>query len=222
MTDNHGLQQCGEDIIDLEDPTFTYLRGAFVVGDIADLLDNIVRGFSDNDEEDCLGASLPCSPAQIALAQFRDSNPTPQCKLEIPDSNLEARMRSLSARLDKLEVDINVFSRERCDALMKMVRDDSAPAQITDLSGYSQDNSIMIDRVDRYGSPCCVDVDALGICYEDVGLEEGNDSVPITRVWTTTETATSGFSIITPAESEVEVEPLYFDSVKDYYLWSID
>lgn len=193
---NHYLsQRCDADAIDMEDADTTYLRGAYVVGDIANLLKDLVVDLSDDDPEDYKTSP----PEKVALAQLSDTS------RKLTDVDFEARMSRLSARLAQLEMDIKEFSQDRNDALKQMELDDAAQGE--EQSECCQGNIRHI--VPKESLP--------GVRVLDI--RDGFESAPITRVWTTTDTATSGFSLITPAESDTE--PLGFASVKNYF-WSED
>ncbi|KAF8574230.1 hypothetical protein K439DRAFT_1642360 [Ramaria rubella] len=185
------------DILAVEEPNSTYLCGANVIGDIANLLENLVQGF-DNDETCSEDA---CSFEDIATAQLPVP---PHSSTSDTDSELASRLSGLSARLAKLETDIQEFSRERSDALTRLELEVAAEKN---KGGYKFLHVFLDDDGPLPSN------DLLDHC---IVLElEAARILPVTRIWTT-DSATSASSLATPIDDDVGVRRLD----KQGYFWT--
>lgn len=176
-----------------------------------------MRGFDDEQDEapeDYEKSTF--SPDRVALAQLAQPPVQPWDSEENPDTDFASRLSCLSARLAKLEVDINAFSQDRSNALrqMELAYESPAAAQDSDKKCWSGcDETVDTDK-------CCKDRDCPDDAQGSCDIMEHQDSLLLSRVWTgMTDTTTSGFSLVTPPGSEVQ--PLNLNSQGKDYFWDL-
>ncbi|KAF8506327.1 hypothetical protein JB92DRAFT_3098446 [Gautieria morchelliformis] len=166
-------QPCDAESTDLGDADAIYLRGAYVVGDIAYLLASLVQSFTDEEVEECEEISFSQQEVAVAL---------------LPELSREIRLSSLSAGPAILETDVDDFLQERSDTKL----DDTAQDNALEQPGRSQ----VIEHIGGNRDGDSTDTPSVG---------EANDGGLLISCFSTmTDTTTSGYSLVTPAGSEVQ------------------